>query len=212
VLNLILLAQWATLVQRVSAGGRAVPRSRVREVESFLRCGILAWGCANACTAMRSAGTTWCVLVQGLASIALAHVAPQDAIENLRPVLVATATKATLANVGKTLLVLGDGTEVYRVSRMVRLIDVPPGIVFDVVVLKHAVATDVARGLELLDQGYRSGFTVSVRADGVPSVEATGAPGILEACDEMQAQGAQRGAKIWRRGMDRCSSARRRAG
>lgn len=40
----VVLAEWNTFVQRVEAGERVVPRFCVREVESFLRCGVLAYG------------------------------------------------------------------------------------------------------------------------------------------------------------------------
>lgn len=58
----------------------------------------------------------------------------------------------------------------------------------------------------------RSWSAVSVRADGAHPVEVPPARGIFGACDEMQLEGAQRGARTWRRGMGPCSSARLRAG
>jgi len=47
VLFSVVQAEWNTFAQRVAAGERVVPRFCVREVEAFLRCGILAHGFAR---------------------------------------------------------------------------------------------------------------------------------------------------------------------
>jgi len=47
VLFRVVQAEWNTFLQRVAACQRVVPRFCVREVESFLRCGILAHGFAR---------------------------------------------------------------------------------------------------------------------------------------------------------------------
>ncbi|MFK7743183.1 MAG: secretin N-terminal domain-containing protein [Planctomycetota bacterium] len=83
-----------------------------------------------------------------LTSIELAHIKPQDAINRVRQVLAATRAKVELAHVGTSLMVQGSGADVYCVSRVVRLVDVPPLRVFEVVRLKHAVATRLASGLK----------------------------------------------------------------
>ena len=89
-------------------------------------------------------------------SIALAHVAPQLAIERVRAALAATANDATLGKTAKALLVQGTGADVYCVWRMVRLIDVPPMVVvFELVALKHAVAAELIGGLKALVAGRR---------------------------------------------------------
>jgi len=43
----VVQAQWHTFVQRVTSGERVVPRFCVREVEGFMRCGILGYGFAR---------------------------------------------------------------------------------------------------------------------------------------------------------------------
>ena len=40
----VVQAEWHTFVQRVAAGERVVPRFCLREVERYLRCGILGYG------------------------------------------------------------------------------------------------------------------------------------------------------------------------
>ena len=47
VLHRVVLGEWGTFVRRIEAGERSVPRFCVREVESFLRCGILGYGFAR---------------------------------------------------------------------------------------------------------------------------------------------------------------------
>ncbi|HEX5052476.1 MAG TPA: transposase zinc-binding domain-containing protein, partial [Planctomycetota bacterium] len=47
VLFRVVQAQWRTFVQQVAAGERVVPRFCLREVEGFLRCGILGYGLAR---------------------------------------------------------------------------------------------------------------------------------------------------------------------
>lgn len=50
VLLRLVQAEWNTFVQRVEAGERVVPRFWLREVEGYLRCGILGYG-LRACPA-----------------------------------------------------------------------------------------------------------------------------------------------------------------
>ncbi len=95
-----------------------------------------------------------------LTSIALAHVAPQVAIDRVRAALAATANDAMLGKVAKALLVQGTGAEVYCVWRMVRLIDVPPVVVFELVALEHAVAAELALGLKALVAGRQPAVVV----------------------------------------------------
>ena len=47
VLYRVVQAEWNTFVQRVAAGERVVPRFCLRELEGFMRCGILAHGFAR---------------------------------------------------------------------------------------------------------------------------------------------------------------------
>ncbi len=44
VLYRVVLAEWSTFVQRLEAGERVVPRFCLREVEGFIRCGVLGFG------------------------------------------------------------------------------------------------------------------------------------------------------------------------
>lgn len=46
-LHRVVLAEWNTFARRIEAGEREVPRFCRREVESFLRCGILGYGFAR---------------------------------------------------------------------------------------------------------------------------------------------------------------------
>ena len=95
-----------------------------------------------------------------LTSIGLAHVAPQLVIDRVRAALAATANDATLAVSAKALLVQGTGAEVYCVWRMVRLIDVPPIVVFELVALEHAVAAELVGGLKALVAGRQPAVVV----------------------------------------------------
>jgi len=47
VLYRVVQEQWETFLQRVAAGERVVPRFSMREVEGFMRCGILGYGFAR---------------------------------------------------------------------------------------------------------------------------------------------------------------------
>ncbi len=51
-------AAWGSFVGGVEANERSVPRFCTREVDAFMRCGVLAHGFA-ACTAMTAVTTTW---------------------------------------------------------------------------------------------------------------------------------------------------------
>ena len=51
-------AAWGTFVGSVEAGERSVPRFCLREVEAFLRCGVLSQGFARV-PAMAAVLTTW---------------------------------------------------------------------------------------------------------------------------------------------------------
>jgi len=54
VLFRVVQAEWNTFMQRVAVGERVVPRFCVREVEGFLRCGVLSYGLARVhCDACR---------------------------------------------------------------------------------------------------------------------------------------------------------------
>ena len=112
------------------------------------------------------------------------HVSAAGAMKRLTSALAAAGVEARLSRAGKTILAQGAGSEVYRVSQMLRLMDVPSNLVFRVVALKHATGVDLASGLRLLVAERESRVVIVADAES-GSIMVSGPEGVVDQVVEL---------------------------
>lgn len=95
-----------------------------------------------------------------LTSIPLETIAPGAAIERLNKVMAATEREVLLQALAGSLLVQGAGTDVWCVSRMIRILDGMPAETVEVIALEHRVAADLAEGLRGLIANYKPAVVI----------------------------------------------------